>query len=120
MTLALAARTLAGATKYNGTLLTSSDLSQPASSPMPLRNTSMELIRGSDAARTLEVDLRQLGAWLRQQRPSAASPRSLLGSLRALLPVFLTRGIDEGVDRVCEKGLGVAWSGGEIHMGGKR
>lgn len=57
---------------------------------------------GSDLGRLLQLDLRNLGAWLNAD--SGASP---LPSLRGLLSTFLTFGINPAIDDICTTHLGI-------------
>lgn len=59
--------------------------------------------QGSDMGRLLQLDLRQLGRWLHNET-KGSSP---LPTLRGLLSVFLTFGINPAIDEVCTTDLGI-------------
>jgi hypothetical protein len=53
----------------------------------------------------MSLDLRQLGGWLNSA--GLNSSHSPLATLRSLLSVFLTFGVDEAIDRICVEELGI-------------
>lgn len=77
--------------------------------PTPVDDHALTQVTGqtpkgsSDLGRLLQLDLRQLGCWL--HRLGGDSP---LPSLRGLLSVFLTFGINPSIDEVCTSNLGIA------------
>ena len=87
----------------------------PAATGIPLRTTAVQVVPGADTSRLLELDLRLLGSWLRQQRTNSAE--HYFNSLRAVLPLFLTRGIERSIDKLCEEGLGVTWPNADVTAG---
>lgn len=68
----------------------------------PLTKVNGPTPLGSNLGRLLQLDLRQLAGWLNTH--SDVDP---LEVCRGLLSVFLTFGINTGIDEVCESKLGV-------------
>ncbi|WWD20135.1 hypothetical protein CI109_104611 [Kwoniella shandongensis] len=60
---------------------------------------------GSELGRLLNLDLRELGRWLHSSKNNPN--HSPLRTLRNLLSIFLTFGIDERVDGICTENLGI-------------
>ena len=89
-----------------------SDLYQ-AQATGPLRSITHSQ-SSRDRGRLLELDLGALIGTLRQLRQSGRRP---IDSVRPLLSILLTPNIDQGVDAICVKGLGVTWPARKVALG---
>ncbi|WVQ75054.1 hypothetical protein IAR50_004663 [Cryptococcus sp. DSM 104548] len=78
---------------------------QASGTEEPIRMGTVGGKVNSELGRLLTVDLRLLSKWLHSAKNNPS--HSPLRALRALLSVFLTWGINDGIDEICEKELGI-------------
>lgn len=74
-------------------------------SQTPLTACVAQPYAASQLGRLLNLDLRELGRWLHSSKNNPH--HSPLSALRSLLSILLTFGVNEKVDEICTRNLGV-------------